>query len=146
MRIGLGFYGIFGLFTLLLFLPHEFAHCIAYRALGVSVRLTLNHASPNDPTQRNSGAELAGPALNLLVAVAAMTVFQRVRKGRQWWAALALAAAMTRLVVYGIVIAAAVVTGSGLSMGNDEPIAAHLVGLPSLTFVGLLMPFFAVIV
>jgi hypothetical protein len=36
--------------------------------------------------------------------------------------------------------------GLGLSLGNDEPIAAHLWGLPSLTFVGVLAAPFVVIV
>jgi H+/Cl- antiporter ClcA len=44
---------------------------------------------------------------------------------------------MLRLVVYVLVTVAAIVTGSGLSLGNDEPIAAHLWRLPSLTLVGV---------
>src|SRR5262249_51392729 len=61
------------------------------------------------------------------------------------WAALALSASMMRLVVYALVVGASIVSGSGLSLGNDEPIAAHLWGLPSLTFVGLLtVPFVAI--
>ena len=49
---------------------------------------------------------------------------------------------MMRLVIYILVVGAAVVTGSGLSLGNDEPIAARLWGLPSLTFVALMaVPF-----
>jgi len=43
-------------------------------------------------------------------------------------------------------VGAALVTGSGLSLGNDEPIAAHLWGLPSLLLVGLLaIPFSAIV-
>jgi len=44
---------------------------------------------------------------------------------------------MMRLTVYLLVVIAALITGSGLSLSNDEPVAALLAGLPSLTFVGL---------
>lgn len=67
-------------------------------------------------------------------------------RGQEAWGALALAAAMLRLVVYAIVIVAALFLGSGFALGNDEPIAARLLGLPSLSFVGLLAPLFAGVV
>jgi hypothetical protein len=53
---------------------------------------------------------------------------------------------MMRLVIYGIIIVAAIITGSGMTMGNDEPIAASLWRLPSLTLVVVLAPLFVVIV
>lgn len=57
-----------------------------------------------------------------------------------------LAASMMRLVVYAIIVVAAFVTGSGMTMGNDEPIAARLWGLPSLTLVAALsLPFVIVL-
>ena len=123
---------------------HELAHALVYRAFGINVRMTLNTASPADKSQRIVWAELAGPIVNLLVGSAALIMF-RLRR-RMWLAQLALAAAMMRLTVYVLIVLAALVTGSGMSLGNDEPIAAQLAHLPSLTFVGLLaIPFAAIV-
>lgn len=52
---------------------------------------------------------------------------------------------MIRLVIYVMIFVATLVTGSTLSMGNDEPIAAHLLGWPGLTFVVVLAPLFATV-
>jgi hypothetical protein len=137
----------FALFTvslLLIFPVHEFAHFLTYRFFGVDVRLTLNTASPTDQSQRFALAELAGPLLNLVIAIGAAIAFRLYR--RMWLAHLALAAAMMRLVIYGLVLVAAMITGSGLSLGNDEPTAARLAGLPSLTFVGVFAVPFAWVV
>jgi len=79
---------------------------------------------------------------NLTVAGLGTAVYFGGRMRRRWVAELVLAAALMRLVIYALVVAAALVTGSGLSLGNDEPIAARLYGLPSLTFVlALALPF-----
>jgi hypothetical protein len=84
--------------------------------------------------------------MNLVVASFAGIAFHVSGRRSRWWAAMALASAMMRLVVYVVVVGAALVTGSGLSMGNDEPIAAHLWGLPRLTFVAVLsVPFVAIL-
>jgi hypothetical protein len=133
---------VFGLFALLMFPIHELAHYSTYRLLGIPLRMTLNTASPSDQALRRPIAELAGPLLNLGVAAIAAGAYL-VGGARQWWLAeLALAATMMRLVIYVLVVGAAVVTGSGLSLGNDEPIAARLWGLPSLSFVAAFaMPF-----
>jgi hypothetical protein len=144
-KLGLKFYAAVALFTVLLFPPHEFAHYVAYRALGIPVQMTLNTASPADPTQRRVAGELAGPALNLLVAIGAFFAFRRAETGRLWWAALALSSSMTRLVIYAIVIIATGITGSTLSMGNDEPIAANLLSWPGLSFVLVFAPLFATV-
>jgi hypothetical protein len=134
------------MFTLLLFPLHESAHYLTYRLLGVDLHMTLNTAPPKGQSQRHPIPELAGPLLNLLVAGLATLAYRNLRWGRQSWAALAMASAMMRLVVYVLVVGAALVTGSGLSLGNDEPIAAHLWGLPSLTFVGVLTVPFVIVV
>jgi len=99
--------------------------------------MTLNTVSPMDESQRLPIPELAGPMVNLLVAVAATASYLRIPRRHRWLAELGLAAATMRLVVYVLVIGATLVTGSGLSLGNDEPIAASLWRLPSLTFVAL---------
>lgn len=146
ISVGLKFYILFVVFTLLLFPVHESAHYLTYRILGVHLHMTLNTASPNDQSRRRPTAELAGPLLNLVVASVAALAYRNLYRKRQWWAALALASAMLRLVIYILVVGTALVTGSGLSLGNDEPIAAHLWGLPSLTLVGVLTLPFAIIV
>lgn len=146
ISVGLNLYILFAVFTLLLFPVHESAHYLTYRLLGVHLQMTLNTASPKDQPQRRPIAELAGPLLNLVVASVAAFAYRNLPRTRPWWAALALASAMQRLVVYVLVVGAALVTGSGLSLGNDEPIAAHLWGLPSLTLVGVLTLPFVIIV
>ena len=146
LSVGPSFYILFAVCTLLLFPLHESAHYVTYRILGIHLQMTLNTASPKDQSQRKPIAELAGPLLNLVVASAAGLAYQISRRQRRFWAALALASAMLRLVVYVLVTVAAIVTGSGLSLGNDEPIAAHLWGLPSLTLVGVFTIPFVVIV
>ncbi len=146
ISFGLSLYAVFVLCTLLLFPLHESAHYLTYRLLGVHLQMTLNTASPRDQSQRKAIAELAGPLLNLIIASTAALAYHTFHRQRQWWAALGLASAMMRLVVYVLVVGAAIVTGSGLSLGNDEPIAGHLWGLPSLTFVGVLAVPFVVIV
>jgi hypothetical protein len=146
MRIGARFYLLYLLFVLLIFPVHEFGHYCAYRLLGIRVQMTLNTASPRDQSLRKPIAELAGPLVNLGIASAAAVLFRVSGRRRQSLAALALAAAMMRLVIYVLVMVAALVTGSGLTLGNDEPIAAHLWGLPSLTLVVILVfPFAAVV-
>jgi hypothetical protein len=135
---------LFALLLLMMFPLHELAHALTYRAFGIPVRMTLNTASPADKSQRILWAELAGPMMNLVVGSAAVMMFRLHR--RMWLAQLALAAAMMRLTVYVLIVVAALVTGSAMSLGNDEPIAAQLAHLPSLTFVGLLaVPFGAIV-
>ena len=146
VSFGLPLYLLFAVFTLLLFPLHESAHYLTYRLLGVHLHMTLNTASPKDQSERRPIAELAGPLLNLVLASAAALAYDNSHSQRLWWAALGLTSAMMRLVIYVLVIGAAMVTGSGLSLGNDEPIAAHLWGLPSLTFVGVLTVPFVLIV
>ena len=116
---------LFGTCALLLFPAHELAHYSVYRMLGVSVQMTLNTASPTDHHQRRPIAEFAGPLFNLGIATAAAALYLRRPFRKRWLAELALAAALMRLVVYSIILIAALITGSGLSMGNDEPIAAR---------------------
>jgi hypothetical protein len=128
---------LYSLLVVFLFPVHELAHYSAYRLLGIDVPITLNTASPQNPALRQPIAELAGPLLNLAVATVAAALYLKGRSHHRWLGELALAAALMRLVVYGLVGGAAVVTGSGLALGNDEPIAAHLWGLPALTFVAL---------
>ena len=143
--MGARFYLLFSALTLLIFPLHELAHYFTYRSLGVHLRMTLNTASPADQSQRVAIAELAGPLLNLAVATVATWAYLRSRK--TWLGAFAMASAMMRLVVYVLVIGVALVTGSALSLGNDEPIAARLAGVPGLTFVLVLsIPFIAVVV
>lgn len=139
-------YLLFAACLLLVFPLHESAHYLTYRAMGIHLQMTLNTASPGDQFQRKPIAELAGPLFNLLLAIGCALAYYTVRGGTLVWAAMALAAAMMRLVVYVIIVVAAIVTGSGMTMGNDEPLAALLWGLPSLTFVVVFSPlFFAVL-
>ena len=146
IRIGPQFYVLFAMFTLLLFPVHEFGHYITYRLLGVHLQMTLNTASPDDKSLRRPVAELAGPIVNLVIALGATFAFQKLGQTKSWLAALGLASAMFRLAVYFLVLCVALFTGSGLSMGNDEPIAARLWGFPSLTFVGVFaIPFLLVV-
>jgi len=52
-----------------------------------------------------------------------------------------------RLVIYVVIIGATIATGSALSVGNDEPIAAKLAGLPGLMFLSVLaIPFVVIVV
>ncbi len=135
LRVNGSFYLLFSTCAFLIFPLHESAHYITYRLLGIHVHMTLNTASPQDQSLRKPIAELAGPVLNLMIASGAAAAYRFSDRARRLWAALALSSALMRLVVYALVVVAALVTGSGLSLGNDEPIAAHLWGLPSLTFV-----------
>jgi len=146
LQIGARSYLLYALFALLIFPVHEFGHYCAYQLLGIPVQMTLNTASPRDQSLRKPIAELAGPVVNLMIASAAVVVFRVTGRKLRWLAALALAAAMMRLVVYIAVLVAALVTGSGLALGNDEPIAAHLWGLPSLTLVAIFAIPFALVV
>ena len=75
--------------------------------------MSLNTASPADPSQRKSIAEFAGPLFNLLLANGCVVAYYNARRGRLAWAAMGLAASMMRLVVYVIIVVAASVTGSG---------------------------------
>src|SRR5438477_4316939 len=117
LSFGLRLYMLFALCTLLLFPLHESAHYLTYRLLGVHLHMTLNTASPRDQSQRKPIAEVAGPLLNLVVASAATLAYHKSHGQRQSWAALGLASAMMRLVIYVLVVGAAIVTGSGLSLG-----------------------------
>lgn len=146
ISVGLSFYLLFAALTLVLFPVHEFGHYFTYRLLGVHLHMTLNTASPEDQSLRKPIAELAGPLVNLVIAIGAALAYRMLYPKKAWLAALALAAAMFRLAVYLMVVGVAIFTGSGMSMGNDEPIAAHLWGIPSLTFVGLFTVPFVIIV
>ena len=146
IKIGPQFYLLFAMFTLLLFPVHEFGHYITYRLLGVHLQMTVNTAFPDDKSLRRPVAELAGPLVNLVIALGTAFAFQKLVQTKSWLAALGLASAMFRLAVYFLVLGVALITGSGLSMGNDEPIAARLWGVPSLTFIGLFaIPFLLVV-
>jgi hypothetical protein len=142
----LRFYFLFAACLLLVFPLHETAHYLTYRVMGVHVQMTLNTASPADQAQRKPIAEFAGPLFNLLLAIVCAFAYYTATRGRLLWAAMGLAASMMRLVVYAIIIMAAIITRSGMSIGNDEPIAASLWGLPSLTFVAVLSPLFVLVV
>lgn len=140
------FYALFAVLMLFLFPLHESAHYLAYRAIGVHLHMTLNTASPTDQLLRRPFPEFAGPLLNLGLGIFAALMLRFSGKAPFFWSATALAASLMRLVIYVLILGVAVKTGSGLSMGNDEPIAAHMWGLPSLTFVGLLsVPFICIV-
>jgi hypothetical protein len=70
-------------------------------------------------------------------------VLSMKKPARAWWQReLSLAACLMRLDIYALILLATLITGSGMSLGNDEPIAARLWGLPSLALVFvLLVPF-----
>ena len=146
LRFSIGFYAAFVLCSVLIFPIHESAHYLAYRVYGIHVRMTLNPASPADQSERKPLAELAGPVMNLAIAFGAALAYFKFPPHRMWWAALALASSMMRLVIYFLVSVAAIITGSGLRLGNDEPYAAHLWGIPALSLVALLTIPFAVVV
>ena len=136
------FYALFAVLMLVLFPLHESAHYLSYRAIGVHLHMTLNTASPTNQRLRRPFPEFAGPLLNLALGIFAALMLWFSGRAHFFWSATALAASLMRLVIYLLILVVAVKTGSGLSMGNDEPIAAHMWGLPSLTFVCLLsVPF-----
>jgi hypothetical protein len=136
---------LFAVFAVLIFPLHELAHYLTYQFLGVEVRMTLNTATPLDPSVRAGIAELAGPLMNLLIATGAGVAYLRGGRRHRWLAEFALAAVMMRLVLYVLVLTAAAVTGSTMSLGNDEPMAAQTWGLPGLTFIALFAPPFSAI-
>jgi uncharacterized membrane protein len=133
---------VFAVFALLMFPAHESAHYITYRALGIHLQMTLNTASPSDAALRRPVAEIAGPVFNLVVAALTALLFLKT-SARAWWQReLGLAACLMRLDIYALILIASLITGSGMSLGNDEPIAARQWGLPSLVLVFvLLVPF-----
>lgn len=144
--VDLRFYALFAALMLVLFPLHESAHYLAYRAIGVHLHMTLNTASPTDQLLRRPLPEFAGPLLNLALGIFAALMLRFSGRAHFFWSATALAASLMRLVVYLLILAVAVKTGSGLSMGNDEPIAAHMWGLPSLTLICLLsVPFLCIV-
>ena len=122
-------------------------HNLTYRLLGIHLQMTLNTASPDDQSLRRPVAELAGPVVNLIIAMGAAFAYQKLWQRKSSLAALSLASAMFRLAaVYVLVLGVALFTGSGLSMGNDEPIAARLWRVPSLTFLCIFaIPFLLVV-
>ena len=137
------FCALYALFLVLLFPAHESGHWLAYRWFDVPTRFTLNTVSPLVRGERRPQAEVAGPLVNLGFAVVALFVWRRTH--RQGWAALALAASFIRLVIYAIVIAVAGVSGNAMTMGNDEPLAARLWHLPTLSILAVLaLPLVAV--
>lgn len=145
--IGPRLYLLFCLLTFLVFPLHELGHYLTYRAMGVELHMTLNTASPRDQSQRTAIAELAGPLVNLCLGSVAVFAYLRTTPRREWLAAAALSAALMRLVIYVAIIGATIVTGSALTIGNDEPVAAKLAGLPGLTFLILLtIPFVVIVV
>jgi len=91
-------------------------------------------------------AELAGPTVNLVIGVGAALAYFKFQRYRMWWAALALASSMMRLVIYALVTAAAIITDSAVRLLNDERYAAYLWGIPSLSLVALFAIPFAVVV
>lgn len=140
------FYTLFAVLMLVLFPLHESAHYLAYRAMGVHLHMTLNTASPKDQLLRRPFPEFAGPLMNLALGIFALLMLRFSGKAHAFWSATALAASLMRIVIYLLILGVAVKTGSGLSMGNDEPISAHMWGLPSLTFVCLLsVPFIYIV-
>lgn len=140
-------YLLFCFLTFLLFPLHELGHYLTYRAMGVELHMTLNTASPRDQSQRTAIAELAGPLVNLCLGSVAAFAYLQTTPKREWLAAAALSAALMRLVIYVVIIGATIATGSATSIGNDEPIAARLAGLPGLTFVSVLaIPFVVIVV
>jgi hypothetical protein len=140
------FYLLFLLVTLVMFPLHESAHFFVYRLLGVHLHMTLNTASPVDQHQRRPVAEIAGPVLNLVLAIVAAVLLHISTNYRRLWAAIALSASLMRLAIYLLIVSAALATGSGLAIGNDEPIAAHMWHLNSLTFVALFsVPFILIV-
>lgn len=144
--VDLRFYALFAVLMFVLFPLHESAHYLAYRAMGVPLHMTLNTASPANQLLRRPFPEFAGPLLNLALGIFAIFMLRFSGRARAFWSATALAASLMRLVIYLLILGVAVKTGSGLSMGNDEPIAAHMWGLPSLTFVCLLsVPFLYIV-
>jgi hypothetical protein len=146
IRVDWKFYVLFVLVTIAIFPIHESAHFLAYRAFGVHLYMTLNTASPADQDQRLPMAEIAGPLLNLVLAAAATVLLRVSTKYRRLWATTALSASLMRLAIYLVIVVATLITGSGLAVGNDEPIAAHMWHLNSLTLVGLLsVPFLLVV-
>ena len=115
--------------------------------MGVELHMTLNTASPRDQSQRTAIAELAGPLVNLCLGSVAAFAYLQTTPKREWLAAAALSAALMRLVIYVVIIGATIATGSATSIGNDEPIAARLAGLPGLTFLSVLsIPFVVIVV
>ncbi len=61
INIGVQFYWLFAMFTVLLLFPvHEFGHYITNRLLGIHLQMTLNTASPDDQSLRRPVAELPG--------------------------------------------------------------------------------------
>jgi hypothetical protein len=140
------FYALFAVLMLALFPLHESAHYLAYRAIGVHLHMTLNTASPTDQHLRKPFPEFAGPLLNLALGAGAAFMLCFGKRAHFFWSAAALAASLMRLVIYLLILIAAIRTGSGLSLGNDEPIAAHMWGLPSFTLVCLLsVPFLYIV-
>jgi hypothetical protein len=144
-KVGPRFYACYAAAVLLLFPLHSVVHFIAYRTLGVPALMTYFSVKPTNGFEREPIAELAAPILNLTIAIAATLAYRSSVRHRMVWAALAVSAALTRLMTYVLIAAAAALTGSGMDLVADESSAAHLWGLPSLLFVAALaVPFGAV--
>jgi hypothetical protein len=139
------FYACYAGALLVLFPLHAAVHLVAYQALGIPVQATYFSVRPAAGFGRAPLAELAGPILNLTIALSAGFAYQSATQRRTLWAVLAVGAALVRLTNYVAISAAAALSGSGMTVLADESLAAHLWGLPSLLFVGALaVPFSAV--
>jgi hypothetical protein len=143
LRIRPKFYAWYAAALLILFPLHGVAHMVAYRTLGIPVRVSYFSVRPAVGYDRAAVAELAAPVFNLAIAALASIAYHGATKRRMLWAIIAVSAAMARLTNYVAVSAAAVVTGSGMAVVADESFAAHLWGLPSLLFVAVLTAPFA---
>jgi hypothetical protein len=145
LRIRPTFYAWYAAALLILFPLHGVAHLVAYRTLGIPVRVSYFSVKPVFGYDRAAIAELAAPVFNLVIAAIAGFAYRNATKRRMLWAIIAVSAALARLTNYVVVSAAAAVTGSGMAVLADESFAAHLWGLPSLLFIAVLTVPFAIV-
>jgi hypothetical protein len=139
------FYACYAAALLILFPLHAAVHAVAYRTLGVPVRVSYFSVRPAIGFDRAPMAELAAPMFNLTLAAIAGFAYHGATRRRRLWAIIAVAAALARLTNYVAVTAAAALTGSGTAVLADESFAAHLWGLPSLLFIAVLTVPFAMV-
>ncbi len=134
-RVQASFYGVFALVAVATYLVHEAAHWLVGAALGYPVSYGVNSVVPGAPMTEAHHILMsaAGPAVTVLIALAAFVVVMRRRSLTAY------------AVLYFALFMRVVAAGVSLFNPNDEARISDMMGwgpwtLPALVIILLLVP------